>query len=276
MYVCVTDIMPSSSDTGVSDTTNPMAIVSDDIVSSEREVHTSDTTSTDDDDFQPFPLPDVVAEPADGHLAGDLPLSVIPAPVPLAAYPVVDMPLDVVSDDDVDLFEEDPPEADHEGEAPIAADIILLIADAPAEEVPVHSPVPDSFESVASAPSHTQGVQHHSHDADPALAPLHSFEFDHDVDDDLDPVFPPGFDPDQDIEFIHLDQPLEDPVAPIGPLFDDPADFDMEFVDPEPAVAPEPVVAPDPALEHDPVHADAPAVAPFVDDIPVDDHPVVA
>ncbi|XP_035835807.1 calphotin-like [Helianthus annuus] len=123
------------------------------------------------------------------------------------------MPLDVVSDDDVDLFEEDPPEADHEGEAPIAADVILPIADAPAEE---------------------------------------------------------------DIEFIHLDQPLEEPVAPVDPLFDGPADFDMEFVDPEPAVAPEPVAAPDPALEHDPVHDDAPVVAPFVDNIPITDHHVVA
>ncbi|KAF5796461.1 hypothetical protein HanXRQr2_Chr08g0351731 [Helianthus annuus] len=277
MCVCVTDIMPSS-DTGESDTTDPMVIVSDDIVSSEHEMYTSDTTSTDDDDFQPFALPNVVAEPADGHLVGDFPLAVIPAPVPLAAYPVVDMPLDVVSDDDVDLFEEDP----FEGEAHIAAGDILLLADAPAEEAPVHSPVPDSFESVASAPSHTQGVQHHSHDTDPdmassaAPAPAHSFEFDHDVDDDSDPVFPPGFDPDHDIEFIHLDQPMEDPVAPVDPLFVDPADFDMEFVDPEPAVAPEPVVAPDPALEHDHDHADAPIVAPFVDDIPVDDHPVVA
>ena len=42
----------------------------------------------------------------------------------------------------------------------------------------------------------------------------------------------------------------------------DPADFEMEFVDPEPAVAPEPGVAPNTALEHDHVHADAPAVAP--------------
>ncbi|KAJ0884266.1 hypothetical protein HanPSC8_Chr10g0431731 [Helianthus annuus] len=189
--------MPSSSDTGFSDTSDPMAIVSDDIVSSEHEVHTSDTTSTDDDDFQPFALPDVVAEPADGHLPGDLPLAVIPAPVPLAAYPVVDMPIDIVSDGDVDLFEEDPLEDDLEGEIPIAIDDILLIADAPAEEAPVHSPVPDSFESVASASLHSQGVQHHSHDTDPdmassaAPAPAHSFEFDHDVDVDdySDPVF---------------------------------------------------------------------------------------
>ncbi|XP_021996233.1 cytadherence high molecular weight protein 3-like [Helianthus annuus] len=68
---------------------------------------------------------------------------------------------------------------------------------------------------------------------------------------------------------------MEDPVAPVDPLFADPADFEMEFVDPEPTVAPEPVVAPDPALEHDPDLADAPAVAPWVDDVPVDDHPVV-
>ncbi|XP_022040530.1 calphotin-like [Helianthus annuus] len=259
-----------------------MAIVSDDEIPSEREVYTSDTTSTDDDDFQPFALPDVGVEPADGLPAGDVPLAVIPAPIPLAAYPVVDMPLDVISDDDIDLFEEDPPEADHEGGDPIVADVILPIAEALAKELPAGSPVPDSFESVASVSLHAQGVQHHSHDADPnmalsaASAPSHDLEFDHEVDDDFDPNFPPGFDPDQDIEFIHLDQPLEEPVAPIDPLFDDPADFDMDFVDSEPVVAPEPVVSPDPALERDPIHDDAPAIAPFVDDIPVADHPVIA
>ncbi|KAJ0599251.1 hypothetical protein HanIR_Chr03g0102761 [Helianthus annuus] len=191
------------------------------------------------------------------------------------------MPLDVVADD-VDLFDEDPLEDDFEGEAHIAAGDLLLLADAPVEEAPIHSPVPDSFESVASAPSHAQGVQHHSHDTDPdrasstALAPAPSFEFGHDVDDNLDPVFPPGFDPDHDIEFIHLDQPMEDPVAPVDPMFADPADFKMEFDDLEPAVATEPVDAPVLALEHDLDHADAPAVVPLVDDVPVDDHPIVA
>ncbi|XP_035838037.1 pollen-specific leucine-rich repeat extensin-like protein 1 [Helianthus annuus] len=246
-------VMPSSG-TGESDTTDPMPIVSDDIVSSEHEVYTSDTTSMDDHDFQPFALPDVVAEPADGPIAGDLPLVVIPAPVPLATYPIVDMPLDVVADDDVDLFEED----DLEGEAHIAAGDLLLLADAPAEEAPDHSP----------------GVQHHSHDTDPAPAP--SFVFDHDIDDDSDPVFPPSFDPDHDIEFVHLDQPMEDPVAPVDPVFADPADFEMEFIDPEPATAPEPVVAPEPAFEHDPIHVDVPVVAPLVNDVPVDDAPVFA
>ena len=61
-------------------------------------------------------------------------------------------------------------------------------------------------------------MQHHSHDADPDTAssaapvPAHSFEFDHSIEGDL--VLPPGFDPDHDLEFIHLDQPLEDPVTP--------------------------------------------------------------
>ncbi|KAJ0531226.1 hypothetical protein HanHA89_Chr10g0398821 [Helianthus annuus] len=279
---CVTDIMPSSSDTGVSDTLDPMAVVSDDEIPSEREVYTSDTTSTDDDDFQPFALPDVGVEPADSLHAGDLPIAVIPAPIPLAAFPVLDMPLDVVPDDNIDLFEEDPPEADYEGGASIAADVIFPIAETPAEELPVGSPVPDSFESVASASLHDQGVQHHSPDTDPDMAmsaapgPAHEFEFDHEVDGDFDPVFPPDFDPDQEIEFIHLDQPLEAPVAPIDPLFHIPADIDMDLVDPEPVMAPEPVVAPNPALEHDPAHDDTPAVAPLVDDIPIAGLPVVA
>ncbi|XP_035834076.1 uncharacterized protein LOC118482620 [Helianthus annuus] len=129
--------MASSSDTGVSDTLDPMAIVSDDEILSEGEVYTLDTTSTDDDDFQPFALPDVApladgpvdrdeVQPADGILAGDLPLAEIPAPAPLAAFPVEDLPLDVMSDDDIDLFE-GPPEDDHEGGAPIADDVAIPI-----------------------------------------------------------------------------------------------------------------------------------------------------
>ena len=53
MCVCVTHGMPSSC-TRKMDTTNPMAIVLDDIVSSEHEVYISDTTGTDNDDFQPL------------------------------------------------------------------------------------------------------------------------------------------------------------------------------------------------------------------------------
>ncbi|XP_021971259.1 proline-rich extensin-like protein EPR1 [Helianthus annuus] len=72
-----------------------------------------------------------------------------------------------------------------------------------------------------------------------------------------------------------MDQPLEAPVAPIDPLFDIPADFDMDLVDPEPVMAPEPVVAPDPAPEHDPVLDDAPAFAPPIADLPIVAPPVV-
>ncbi|KAF5777965.1 hypothetical protein HanXRQr2_Chr12g0541991 [Helianthus annuus] len=73
-----------SSGIGESDTTGPMPIVSDDRVSSEHEVHTSGVTSTDEDDFQPFALPDAVNEPADSPLAGicrswrSLPLYLLP------------------------------------------------------------------------------------------------------------------------------------------------------------------------------------------------------
>ncbi|XP_022030802.1 calphotin-like [Helianthus annuus] len=275
--------MPSSSDTGVSDTLDPIAIVSDDEIPSEGDVYTSDTTSTDDDDFQPFALPDIGVEiqPADGIPAGDLPLAVIPATIPLVAFPMVDVPLDVVSDDDIDLFEEGPPEDDYEGGAPIDSDAVLPIAEAPVEEAPLGSPVSDSLESVAFASLHTLGVQHHSSNADPDMAmsaapgPSHEFEFDHEIDDDFDPVFPPDFDPDQEIEFIYMDQPLEAPIAPIDPLFDVPADFDMDLVDPEPVMAPEPVVALDPAPEHDPVHDDAPALAPPIADLPIVAPPVV-
>ncbi|XP_035831987.1 uncharacterized protein LOC118481018 [Helianthus annuus] len=113
-----------------------------------------------------------------------------------------------------------------------------------------------------------------------APGPSHEFVFDHEVDDDLDPTFPPDFDPEQDIEFIHMDQPLEAPVAPIDPLFDIPADFDMDLVDPEPVMAPEPIVDHDPVLDDAPADAPpdmgAPAIAPLVDDIPIVDLPVVA
>ncbi|XP_022041528.1 histone-lysine N-methyltransferase SETD1B-like [Helianthus annuus] len=132
-----------SSGTGESDTTGPMPIVSDDRESSEHKVHTSDVTSTDEDDFQPFALPDVDAEPADGPFAGDLPLVEIPAPIPLASYPVLDMLLDVDADDDLDLFDDEPLEDDIEGEALIAADDPLLLADAPAEESPADAPLID-------------------------------------------------------------------------------------------------------------------------------------
>ncbi|XP_035845296.1 uncharacterized protein LOC118491548 [Helianthus annuus] len=229
----------TKSGTGESDTTGPMPIVSDDRVSSEHEVHTSDVTSMDEDDFQPFALPEDAVELADGPFAGDLPLVEIPAPIPLAAYPALDVLLDADADDDVDLFDDEPLEDDVEGEALLAAD-------------------PDRASSAAPAPS---------------------FAFEHDLDEDSHPLFPPGFDPDQDIEFIPLDQPMEDSVDPVDladPAFADHADVEMAFDDPEPAMAPEPVAAPDLVIEHHPIHAGIPIVDPVIADLPIDDHPVDA
>ncbi|XP_022019905.1 proline-rich extensin-like protein EPR1 [Helianthus annuus] len=226
----------------------------------------SDSVEVDSED----PMP-TDPEHADGIPDGELPLALIPTPIPLAAFPVGDLPLDVVSNDDIDLFE-GPPEDDHEGGAPIADNVVIPIVEAPVEEAPADSPGPDSFESVASASLHHQGVQHYSPDADsdvamsavPGSPHEFEFEFDHEFEDEFDPVFPPDFDPDHEIEFIPVDQPLEAPVAPIDQLFYIPADFDKDFADPEPFIAPEPVVAHDPVPVHNPIPDDAPVVAPPV------------
>ncbi|KAJ0903932.1 hypothetical protein HanPSC8_Chr07g0275801 [Helianthus annuus] len=112
-----------SSSSGVSD---PVAVDSDDPMYTDSEVHTSDTDSTDEDAFQPFAIPDFGDDipHADGVPAGDLPLVEIPAPVPHAAFPAEDLPHDVESDDDLDLFE-GPPEDHHEGGAQIADDVVF-------------------------------------------------------------------------------------------------------------------------------------------------------
>ncbi|KAM0067348.1 hypothetical protein Hdeb2414_s0002g00060031 [Helianthus debilis subsp. tardiflorus] len=259
--------------TGDSDTTRPIPVVSDDLASSEHEVHTSDVSSTDEDDFQPFALP------ADGPLVEYLPLVEIPAPIPLAVYPAYDLLLDAEADGNIDLFDDEPIEDEIQGAALLPAGDLLMIADAPAEDSPAHSPVPDSFESVASAPSHTLSAQHFSYGSDPdqasSVAPIPSFAFDHDDVEDSDPIFPPGFDPDQDIGFVPMDQPMEDPVDPVDPI-DPEFDFEMAFDDPEPVIAPEQAAALNPAIKHDPVHADAPVIEPVIADPPIDDLPMDA
>ncbi|KAJ0881867.1 hypothetical protein HanRHA438_Chr10g0478841 [Helianthus annuus] len=275
-----------SADTGGSDTTDPRRIVSDDLESSEHEVYTSDSTSTDEhtDDSLLFVLPDGAYEPIDGDPAEYLPIIAIPALIPLALYPAYDLPIDD-EEDDVDMFEEEPFEEDAQGEALPAADP-LLIADAPAAESPAHSPVADSFESVASVPAHAHSAQHFSHGSDSdqafSVAPIPSFTFDHEDVEDSDPMFPPGFDPDRDLEFVPMDHLMEDPVDPVDPV--DPIDpdfeFEMAFDDVEPAIAPEQAAAFDPLPEHDPVHADIPLEPVDVDppvDVPVieGDHVVV-
>ncbi|XP_022007285.1 repetitive proline-rich cell wall protein-like [Helianthus annuus] len=249
--------MSSSSNTRVSDTLESIAIVSDDEIIPEDEVYTSDTTSTDEDDFQPFALPDFGDDMplADGLFDGDLPIVQIPAPLPLAVVPVEDLPLDAIYDDDIDLFIEGPPKGDQDGGAPMDDDIPL--ADIPVDDLvvpvvevpvvdaiylpPVEAPVvealsdpssPDSFESVSSGTLHAQGVQRYSTDTDSDMAMSAAL------------VVPHDFDPDPEVEFAPV-------VAP--PVVDAPVVA--------PPVVDAPVVAP-------PV-VDVPVVAPLPDPMPV-------
>ncbi|XP_022007378.1 resuscitation-promoting factor RpfA-like [Helianthus annuus] len=274
--------MPSSSDTGVSDTLDPIAIVSDDEILSESEVYTSDTTSTDEDDFQPFALTDFGDDIpiADGPFGGDLPLIQVPAPLPLAAVPLEDLPHDEFADEDIDLFQEGPPEGDQDGVALMDSDVPLAddpvvdpvvplaeipadVADpvvpvkAPMEEAPIDLFGPYSFESIASASLHAQGVQLYSSDSDSDMAMSVAPLVPHDV--DLDP----------EVKF------LPDEPAPVGP---------------EPVVAYDPVDAPTVANLPDPLpepdHVDipnvaprvpvAPVVLPLIPDAPVIDAPIIA
>ncbi|XP_021995742.1 uncharacterized protein LOC110892913 [Helianthus annuus] len=256
----------SSSDRGVSDTIDPMAKVSDDGMATDTEVFTSDTTSDNDNDFQPFALPDFGDDIplADSLPNGDLPLVQIPAPFPLVAFPLEDLPLDAMSDDDVDLFIEGPPE--------VADDIAVSFIEVPVVEFLSDHSGPDSFESVSSTTLHAWGVQHYPTDTDSntamSAAPvsLQYIEFD----DEFDPVFPHDFDPDNEIEFVPDEQPFEAPVIPDDQLFDIPADLEYAPADPEPEIAPEPIPAHDPLPMHDPIPTDIPVVAPpLPDPIPV-------
>ncbi|KAJ0809289.1 hypothetical protein HanPI659440_Chr01g0013121 [Helianthus annuus] len=281
---CVTDTMVSSSDTGVLDTLDPMAVVSDDEIPSEGEVYTSDTTSTDEDDFQPFALPDFGDDIpiADGPFGGDLPLIQVPAPLPLVTVPLEDLPHDEFADDDIDLFLEGPPEGDQDGVALMDADVpladdpvvdpVVPLAEIPADVhiadpvVPVEAPIeeapfdlfgPYSFESVTSASLHAQGVQHYSSDSDSDMAMC------------VAPLVPHDVDPDPEVEF------LPDEPAPVGP---------------EPVVAHDPIDAPAVAHLPDPLpepdHVDiqdiappfivAPVDLPPVSDVPVIDAPIIA
>ncbi|KAJ0948749.1 hypothetical protein HanRHA438_Chr01g0031161 [Helianthus annuus] len=283
MCGCVTETMVSYSDTGVSDTLDPMAVVSDDEMPSEGEVYTSDTTSTDEDDFQPFALPDFGDDIpiADGPFGGDLPLIEVPAHLPLPAVPLEDLPHDEFADDDIDLFIEGLPEGDQDGVALMDADVpladpvvdpIVPLAEIPADVhivdpvVPVGAPIeeapfdlfgPYSFESVASASLHAQGVQLYSSDSDSDMAMS------------VAPLVPHDVDPDPKVEF------LPDEPALVGPepvVAHDPIDA--------PAVAhlPDPLPEPDHVAISDvaPPVIVAPAVVPPIPDVPVIDAPIIA
>ncbi|MFS7894362.1 hypothetical protein Hanom_Chr00s001599g01684371 [Helianthus anomalus] len=136
-YDCyVTGIM-SSLECGVSDTHDPMAVVSEDEVIPEPEIFTSDTESDphmlseDEEEFQPFMLPNlgddlpladgfpgedpfVIPTPVHDHLIighpnGEHMVAPILDPVPLVVIPPKDWPSNDLFDDDVDLFVNGPP-----------------------------------------------------------------------------------------------------------------------------------------------------------------------
>ncbi|XP_022030659.1 soluble scavenger receptor cysteine-rich domain-containing protein SSC5D-like [Helianthus annuus] len=228
----------SSSESGLSGTVDPMAIVSDDEIVPEPEIYTSDTESDlemmsdDDDDFQPFALPDfgddvphadglpdedpfLIPIPDQDHLIlghpdGEHVVVPILAPLPLAAFPLEDLPFDDLSDDDVDHF------------------------------------IDDSFESESSTTLHALGLQRYPTDSDTdtalSVAPVPPHDFDHDVE------------PGHEIDFVPDDQPIDAPADP-------------EHVPaPEPILAPEPIPAPEPLPNFDLVPFSIPDVAPLIPD----------
>ncbi|KAJ0716134.1 hypothetical protein HanPI659440_Chr13g0509311 [Helianthus annuus] len=247
----------SSSDSGVFDTIDPMAMTSDDEIATDLEVYTSDATSTDEDDFQPFALP-VFGDDlplADGPPGVDLPLVPIPAPLPFAAVPFEEQPLDALSYDDIDLLIVGPPKGDQDGGAPMEDDVpladvpivdpVVPMIEIPAVDAlvvpPFEAPVMEALpkpsisyplESASSATIHVQDVQHYSTDTDSDMAISAASVVFHD------------FDPESEVEFL----PAEPAPA-----------------DPELGVAPEPVFAPDP------IPVDAPVITPPAAEIEDDD-----
>ncbi|KAJ0948286.1 hypothetical protein HanRHA438_Chr01g0025401 [Helianthus annuus] len=230
---CVTDTM-ASSDSGVSNTIDPMAITSDDEIATDLEVYTSDTTSTDEDDFQPFAQP-VFGDDlplADGPPGEDLPLVPIPAPLPFAAVPFEEQPLDVLPDDDIDLLIEGPPEGDQDGGAPMEDDV-------PLADIPVIDPVVPMVEIPA---------------VDSLVVPP--------VEAPIVEALPDLFEP--EVEFIPVEPAPADPevgVAPEPVFAPDPIPVDAPVV--APPVTDAPVVAP-PTTE-------IPDVAPIPDPMPIFD-----
>ncbi|XP_021985045.1 proline-rich protein 27-like [Helianthus annuus] len=194
-----------------------------------------------------------------------------------------------MSDDNVDLFIEGPPEEDQDGRAPIDDDVAIPIDEIPVVDVilPVVVPVVevlsdqsghdssghDSFESVSSSTHHALGLHRYptDTDSDTAMSAAPDSPQDFEFDDEFDPDFPHDFDPDHEVEFIPEEQPVEAPVFPDDQHPDVPADHELAPADPEPELAPEPVFAHDPLPVHDPIPVEVPVVA-----LPVVDAPVVA
>ncbi|XP_022003942.1 pistil-specific extensin-like protein [Helianthus annuus] len=233
----------ASSGSGVSNASDPRAFTSKDEMATDSGVYTSDTTSTDEDDFQPFALPifgdDVPL--ADGPPGEDLPLVPIPAPLPFAAVPFEEQPINALPDGDIDLLIEGPPEGDQDGGAPVedgvplvdvpVVDPIVPMVELPDMEVQSDSSASGSFESIAShIPSLGLG-------------------------------YIPRMDADEEME---LEQPAEAPVHPDDPIPAMLADYQPAPVTSEPVLAIDPVTVTDTPVVAPPA-VEIPDVAPIPD-----------
>ncbi|KAM0051577.1 hypothetical protein Hdeb2414_s0007g00238161 [Helianthus debilis subsp. tardiflorus] len=176
----------SSSESGISNTDDPMAIGSG---ASEPEIFTSNTESDsemmsdDDDDFQPFALPNfgddlliavgiphedpfVIPIPVHNHLIISHPdgghiMAPILDPVPLLVIPPEDWAFNDLFEDDFDLFV-DGPQNDAQGDGELDEDVVAIsLLGIPVIEISSDSSLhsaPDSFESVSSSSLQVVGL----------------------------------------------------------------------------------------------------------------------
>ncbi|XP_022007616.1 wiskott-Aldrich syndrome protein family member 1-like [Helianthus annuus] len=292
----------SSSESGLSDIDDPMAVVSDDEIAPEPEIFTSDTESDPDmlsddkDGFQSFALPDfgddlpladgipdedpfVVPIPVHDHLFighpdGEHIVAPILTPVPLVVIPPEDWPFDDLFDDDVDLFVDGPPDDAH-GDGEIDEDVVAI----PPLENPVielssdsslHC-VSDSFESVTSSALQAVGLRRYATDSDDdtvmSAAPSPPHDPEPGPEPDLALVDQPDVAP-ADPEPIPDHDPIPFGLLDVAPHIPDPipAPVDPPVVEPfVPPPAPTDV-APLPPVESDVHRVDLPII--FLQDIP--------
>ncbi|KAJ0765839.1 hypothetical protein HanPI659440_Chr08g0308311 [Helianthus annuus] len=261
----------------------------DDEVAPEPEIFTSDSESDpkmlsdDEDDFQPFALPnfgddapiadgipidDAFAFPAPiqdhliiGHPDGEHIVASILDVVPLVVIPQEDWPFDDLFDDDVDLFLGDPP-VDAQGDGEVDDVVVLEI---PPPVIPVieissdsslHS-VADSFESVTSSALRAAGFQLYTTDSDDDTAMSAA---------PSSPVRVPT--PPHVLERIPDPDPIPFGLPDVAPLIPEPviAPFDLPPVDPFIPSPPPADVVPPPPFVSDAHRTDLPII--FLQEIP--------
>ncbi|KAM0044842.1 hypothetical protein Hdeb2414_s0010g00357981 [Helianthus debilis subsp. tardiflorus] len=274
-YDCsVTDTM-SSSESGLSDVDDSMAVVSDDEISPEPEILTSDTESDpdmlsdDEDDFQPFALPD---------FGDDLPLADgIPDEEPFLIPVLVHDHLIIGHPDGEHTVAPILASVPLVGDGEIDKDVVAI----PPPEIPVielssdsslHS-VSDSFESVTSSALQAVGLRRYATDSDDDTAMSAAPSPPHDLEPGLEPDFVPADQPDvapADPEPMPDHDPIPFGITDIAPLIPDPvpAPIDPPVIEPLiPPHAPAPAdVSPFPPVESDVHRVDLPIV--FLQDIP--------